>query len=188
MKTILLILAVLLVSPVASANFIFQYGLNYSSQEIAGDSESTNSRTFHKILLGASINRNRTLFFGYNINSWSSAVSSGGGDEDTYSVLEMGPRLIWFMNEELNWYFSLEWNPYAKGSRDVAGESQDIDGSSTDFALGYRFKVSRLVGLGAGIHYHSYSVDESKVNNTSADVSDKVTNIMPMLELTIITR
>jgi hypothetical protein len=173
----------------AKASFLLQCGLNYQSLEDTSDSgEGESSRTFHKVLLGASVNSRKTLFFGWNINSWSSTLKQGNGNEDTYSVLEMGPRIQWFTNDNHNFYLSAEWNPYAKGEREKGGTSRDISGSSMGFGLGYRFRLSRMIGLGASIHYHALSVSEEKIDSTENDVSDKVSNLMPMLELSILTR
>ncbi len=183
------LLLLLLIFPATSrASFIFNYGLNYSSENDVSDTEYNKSRMFHKVLLGGSINGKKTLFLGWNINSWSSSISYNGGDEDSYSMQEMGPRLVWFLNENFNAYISAEWNPYAVGTRKKAGVESDIRGSSTDFAIGYRFKISRLMGLGAGIHYHGLALKEQEISNTTSTLSDKVTNIMPMLELSLITR
>jgi outer membrane protein assembly factor BamA len=187
MRFILLLILALPLS--ANAAFLLQYGLNYSSQvDGSDDGEFEETRTFHKALLAASVNGKKTLFFGWNINSWSSALSQGTADEDTYSMLEMGPRLQWFVNENYNLYFTAEWNPYAKGERDKAGSSRDISGSSMGFGIGYRFRLSRNLGFGAAIHYHTLSLDEEKVGSTENNVSDTVTNLMPMLEFTLITR
>lgn len=187
MKVALILL--LLASLPAEARMLFSYGLNYSSEKDSstdGDYEKT--RTFHKVFLGAAINSKQTLFFGWNVNSWSSSISQGTADEDTYSMLEMGPKVQWFFSEEYTWYMDAEWNPYARGDRDKIGTAREISGSSLGIGLGYRYRLSRMVGLGASIHYHSLSVDEEKVDSTENEISDKVSNIMPMLELTFITR
>lgn len=184
------IVALLLCLPFsAKANFLFQYGLNYSSSEDSSDDgDGEQSRTFHKALLAGSINRNKTLFLGWNINSWSSSLKQGDAQEDTYSLLEMGPRIQWFTNENYNLYFSAEWNPYARGEREKVGTSRDISGTSMGVGVGYRFRISRAMGVGASLHYHSLSISEEKVDSNEEDVSDKMTNLMPMLEFTIITR
>lgn len=184
------ILMLLLVLPLnAQARFLLQYGLNYSSQEDSSDAgDFEESRTFHKAFLGASVNGRKTLFFGWNINSWNSTLSQGSGNEDTYSMLEMGPRLQWYTNDNYNLFFSAEWNPYARGEREKLGTSRDISGSSIGIGMGYRFRLSKSLGFGASIHYHSLSIDEEKIESTENNVSDKVTNLMPMLELTILTR
>jgi hypothetical protein len=183
-------LALLLILPLsAHASFLIQYGLNYSSQK--DDSKTgkfEESRTFHKALIAASVNGRKTLFFGWNINSWSSTIKQGNGDEDTYSMLEMGPRLQWFVNDNYNLYFSAEWNPYAKGSRDKASDSHDINGQSYGLGFGYRFRLSRLIGFGASLHYHALTVKEEKTGSSFENTSDSVTNLMPMLELTILTK
>jgi outer membrane protein assembly factor BamA len=100
----------------------------------------------------------------------------------------MGPRLQWFVNENHNLYFTAEWNPYATGERDKSGTSKDITGSSIGFGFGYRFKINRVLGLGASLNYHSLSITDEKIGTTEDTVSDTVTNMMPMLEFTILTR
>lgn len=187
MRFLLVLLVLLPLS--AQASFLFQYGLNYSSEKDGStDGEFEESRTFHKAFLGASVNGRRTLFFGWNINSWSSAISQGTSPEDTYSLLEMGPRLQWFWSDNYNLYFTAEWNPYAKGEREKIGSSRDISGSSLGFGVGYRFRLSRLWGFGAGIHYHSLGLKEEKINSTENNISDKITNLMPMLEISLLTK
>lgn len=173
----------------AKANLLMQYALNYSSTSDDSDSgEFEQSRTFHKIFLSASINPRSTLFFGWNINSWSSALSQGTSDEDTYNMLEMGPRLVWFTNDNYNLYFSVEWNPYANGDRDKGGDNKEITGSSLGFGAGYRFRITRSIGLGASLNYNSLSVKEEKDGSNVDEITESVSNIMPMLELVIITR
>jgi hypothetical protein len=165
-----------------------QYGLNYSKEkDDTANGDYDKARTFHKGFLGSSVNGKRTLFFGWNINSWNSSLTQGAS-ENTYSLLEMGPRLIWFTSDAYHLYFSLEWNPYAKGEREKSAVSRDIQGSSLGVGMGYRFKLSRLVGFGAGIYYHSLNLKEEKIDSTETNISDKVTHIMPMLELSILTR
>lgn len=180
----------LLIAPLsANASFLVQYGLNYSSQsdDSDGDEKHEESRIFHKALIAASVNQRKTFFFGWNINQWSSSNSQGSGKENTYSILEMGPRVQWFSSDEHNWYLSAEWNPYAKGDRKQA-ESKKISGSSYGLGLGYRFRLSRMIGFGASIHYHAMNVSESKTGSTEKNVSYAISNVMPMLELSIITR
>lgn len=186
----IIILALLTLLPLTShARFLFQYGLNYSSEKDDSANDGyEKTRTFHKAFLGASVNGRKTLFFGWNINSWSSAITQGDAAENSYSLLEMGPRLVWFTSDSHNLYFSAEWNPYVRGDREKANVSREIQGSSMAFGVGYRFKISRLFGLGAGIHYHSVSLNEEKIESTESNISDSISHLMPMLELTIITR
>lgn len=182
------LLSLLLLPLTSQARFLLQYGLNYSSEKDASVVEEYDkARTFHKLLLGASVNANKTFFFGWNINSWTSSLKQAS-TENSYSMLEMGPRILWYFTDQYNWYATAEWNPYAKGEREKSRTTQDISGSSMGFGLGYRFRLGRLMGLGAGIHYHSLALDEQKINVTETDISDKLTNIMPMLELSILTR
>ncbi|HXH76075.1 MAG TPA: hypothetical protein VNJ08_13980 [Bacteriovoracaceae bacterium] len=184
-----IIFLLLILFPLTSqASFLFNYGLNYDSETEASDNEYTKTRTFHKVFLGASVNNRKTVFFGWNINSWTSTVTMGGGEEDNYSLMEMGPKIIWFIGESQNWYLSGEWNPYVTGTRTKLGTEGDIRGSGLGVGAGYRFRLSRLWGMGAGLHYHSMSMTDETIDNAKEDISDKVTNIMPMLEISILTK
>ncbi|MES2527596.1 MAG: hypothetical protein V4598_10930 [Bdellovibrionota bacterium] len=181
MRTIILFLLLLPFS--AQARLIINYDLNYSSED--SDSNNTKgekSRTYHKIFVGGSLNDRKTFFFGWNINSWDSK-SKSGTTENEYSMLEMGPKLLWFLNENYNVYVAAEWNPYARGDRKLGATNEDISGSSYGASLGYRFRISRFIGLGAGIHYQSTKIDEAKVGSNERNVSDSVSHIMPMLQL-----
>jgi hypothetical protein len=184
-----LLFALMLMLPsISFGSFIFNYNLNYSSESESSDAEYSTSKTFHKILLGGAINRNKTLYLGWNINYWNSNISYNGGDDDNYSLQEMGPRLVWFLNENYNWYLGVEWNPYAVGTRKKVGVESDISGSSTVLSLGYRFKLSNTMGVGAGLHYHTLSLKEEKINDAASTSSDSISNIMPMLEFSFITK
>lgn len=184
-----LIFILLCLPLISHASILIQYGLNYSSEkDVSENGDFEESRTFHKVLIGASVNQRKTFFFGWNISSWSSSLSQGTNPEDTYSMLEMGPRLLWFFDENYNWYATAEWNVYAKGDREKSSDDSEVSGSSIGMGIGYRFRISRFVGLGAGIHYQSLDIKEEKIGSTVNNVSNKITNIMPMLELSILTK
>jgi hypothetical protein len=187
---ILIAILTTLLSLQAKASFMMSYGLNYSSQE---DSTSASGhsfgRTFNKIFLGGSINSNKNLFFGWNVNSWSSELKPKTGNKTEHSILEMGPKLVWFSSDEYKWYLSLEWNPYTKGDRATGGTKREVlSGNSYGFGFGYRYRISQMFGIGAGIHYHTFSPGEEKVGVLIEKPTVNVTNLMPMLELTFITR
>lgn len=83
---------------------------------------------------------------------------------------------------------SAEWNPYGKGDREKGASESEISGSSMGFGIGYRFRISKFFGVGASIHHHTLNIKEEKIGSTENTVSDKVTNLMPMLELSILTK
>jgi hypothetical protein len=186
MKKIILFLCLL--PTTVNASLMLQYGLNFSksSDETSGDDHEV-GKSFHKIFLGASIDGGQKLIFGWNINSWSSTVTKDEA-QDEYSVLEMGPKFLWFMNENKNFYTSIEWNPYATGTRTKSNDEKDITGTSVGFSFGYRFRLSKNFGLGASLNYHALSLKKETLDSTESTISDKITNLMPMLEISIMTR
>jgi outer membrane protein assembly factor BamA len=182
MKTILFFL--LLLPTLSHAKYLLHYGLNYSTEgtESSG-SESERTRIFHKVMLGKSFNRRDTLFLGLNINSWS-LTSSTSSTETEFSMLEVGPRLMWYWDDTYRAYFSLDWNPYAKGEDD----NSEYSGSSFGAGVGYRFKISSMFGIGAGMYYHSLTLKEKTTGSTDTKIDLTYKNIMPMIELTLLTK
>ncbi|MFL5785755.1 MAG: outer membrane beta-barrel protein [Bacteriovoracaceae bacterium] len=167
----------------AHARLIINYDLNYSSQSSDSNNvKSDQSRVFHKVFIGGSLNDRKTFFFGWNINKWSSEGKNGTQKQD-FSMLEMGPKLLWYLNENYNWFVNAEWNPYAKGDRKIGTVSEKTSGSSYGGGIGYRFRLSRFVGLGAMIQYQATNISEAKVGNNEKNVSDSISHVMPMLEL-----
>lgn len=185
MRTLLLLILIFPFN--TQASFLMNYGINYSSETEDSDNEYKKSRTFHKLLLGASVNQRKTLYFGWNINSWSSSLSKFS-QEDNYSLTEMGPRMLWYTSDAYRWYLSLEWNPYVRGKREKSDISRDLSGSSYGVGIGYRYRISRLFGIGASLNWHKVKFDEETINSTENSISDSMSHIMPMLELSILTK
>jgi hypothetical protein len=184
----LILLTLLLLPSLSSASFLFNYDLNYSSETETSDSDYSKSRTFHKILVGGSLTGRKNLYLGWNINYWNSAIKTASHGEDSYSLTEMGPKVLWFLNENYNWFLGAEWNPYAVGTRTKNSEETDIRGSSLMASIGYRFKLSGNLGMGAGLHYHSLTLSEEKSGSVSSNSSDTISHVMPMIELSFITK
>ena len=173
----------------ARASLLLQGGLSYSSySDTSENGEGDMTRLYNKLFLGASLNKKKTLYFGWNINSWSSSLKQGTNEEDSYGVLEMGPRLQLFLNDNYSFYLSAEWNPYIKGDRDKNGSNGDIEGSSYGIGAGYRFRLTKALGLGIAFHYQNLSVTKETINSTESTTSDSISNIVPMLELSFMSK
>jgi hypothetical protein len=182
----LLCCLIIFLSPSANARFGAFYSLNISNHnEAIGGQESDFNRTFHTLFLAGTVNGKESIFLGWNINSWSS-TGERNSDKSQLSVLEMGPRLIWFNSDQYNYYFSLEWNPYVRGTRTSSAENVEIKGNSFSAGIGYRFEISRSFGLGAGLYYHSLRVGEEIDGETHRTVSDTINMLMPKLEISMI--
>ncbi len=182
----LLSILVLLFSHAAHARFTMHYSFHYFTQATKDGTVKTDKETtFHKLTLGGSVNSKDTVYLGWNINSWDTQ-SSYSNTDSSLQLLEMGPRLIWYLTNKTTFFLSFEWNPYVKGKRDVQGTKTDVSGSSTAVGFGYRFEISRRTGLGAGVYYHSVGIKEQTANETTNKVSDSISQVMPKLEFTVL--
>lgn len=179
---------VFLISPHSHARFYSQINFSYLNYSDNSTSSGKMTRSFQKLFLGASINSDKNLIFGWNINSWSSAIKQASNDEETYSLTEMGPRLQYFFNDSLSFYTFLEWNPYARGSRKNNGENGDITGSSLGLGIGYRFRFTKKLGGGISLMYHNLSISNETIGSSESSRSDSISTFMPMLQISYVTK
>jgi hypothetical protein len=185
----LLVISSVILSP-AFASFQFSYGLNYESDKDSSVAENSEyARTYHKVFLGASVNGAKTLFLGQNINSWSRELKQGTSTVAAeYSLLELGPKLLWYMTQERSSYLSLEWNPYVVGDRKILSTESEIRGNSLGVSFGYRFKLSKHFGIGASLNYTKVNIKKETITQTESDKSDGISMIVPMLEIAYLTK
>lgn len=187
--TLMLFFGVIL-APHARGSFQFSYGLNYENDKDSSIAENSEyARTYHKIFVGASINGNRTLFLGQNINSWSRELKQGTNTTTAeYSLLELGPKLLWYLSDQYSSYISIEWNPYVQGDRKINGTEGEIRGDSIGVSFGYRFKLTKNFGVGASLNYSKVSIKKETISQNESDKSDGLTMIVPMLEFAYLTK
>jgi hypothetical protein len=166
------------------AGFLGELAFNYHSDAENAD-DTAYSRLDYRVYVAASFNQNRRVFFGQNIMFVNREMkSSGTGQTDSISVMELGPKLLLFFNESSTFGLALGWNPYAKGSRTRSGQSEDVSGSSMVGAIVVQAKVTKKFYVGASLNYHSLTITESTdSSNTQEDVSHTYTTMYPMFDL-----
>jgi hypothetical protein len=172
--------------PQAKANLYLQYSLYYYTDTSSEDSLEYSS-TRNMIFLGA------TFLKGYGVLGWNTLIwnkaelNTTGGQETELSMQEMGPRFIFFLGDNKRFYFSLNMNFYAEGTRtDSSGDEKEISGTSTDFAIGYQIRMSKTFYGGFSIHYHTLSLaKETDDQDQTTDVTDKLSYTVPMLEFSL---
>lgn len=177
MKKILIVLFFLINT--AQAAFIIETMTGYSSTSDSNTSTNTNDLTNH-IFIGAGIGVKQQLFIGQNITLFSHQIKQSTTDK--VSTLELGPRIIYFFTPENVFYGTFAWNPYAKGTRTVAGTSVDISGYGLLVGLGAELKVNRNFHIGGSLNYHSLNISKSiNSSNVATNESDTYTSLMPMI-------
>lgn len=172
--------------PIMSHGALFlQYSGFYHTHEDDGE-QFEYSRTYNYLVVGGALDNKESFFISWSTLLWSKTYKSGSGStENEISIMELGPKVIWFMDDRKTIYISAAYHPYAKGDRTVDGTSQDVSGTSYLATLGYQLKVSRSFYLGASLNYHALSLSEKTVENTATDISESHTAVIPMLEFSI---
>ncbi|MFN8371021.1 MAG: hypothetical protein U0T83_10415 [Bacteriovoracaceae bacterium] len=170
-------------TPKASAGLYIQHAFNYTSDSDNADKFSYGSMK-NMFFIGGTLGTKNNFVIGQNVYYWNrNYAHTTNTTGNTLSMLELGPRLIFFFQEEKNFYLSLNYNFYAKGSRTLSGVNQTVDGTSIFFNAGYDFKISRSVFIGVALNYHSLSLTKAEVGSTSTTISNSYVNIYPTLEI-----
>ena len=184
MKIIILTI-LLLISTNVHSKFYVQHSLGYQTH--SEDVENTAYSLMGNLLfIGASIGSSQTFYFGQSLHMSSLTYSTASGSDGSMSTTGIGPRFIWFFNDNMEWNLSFAWHPYSKGTRTKALDSSDddISGSSMIIGLSYQLKITKGFFLGASMNYYTYSVTkETDSSDTSTDVTNTYTTIMPMIDL-----
>jgi hypothetical protein len=135
------------------------------------------------IFVGASFDSKEKIVVGQNISLVSNQFKTTTTDK--ISTTELGPRLNYYFNDEKNYFVSFAWNPYAKGTRTVAGVSEEISGWSYLMAVGATLKMGNNFFMGASLNYHSLAITKSIASNTATTVNNAYSSLMPMLNISL---
>lgn len=182
---LLKILVLSLCSWSVMAGLVFQLSGGYASSEDDAESGTYNALKF-QFFSGATFLRSQKLAIGWNVmqNNRELKVGESTTSAADLSILEMGPRLLFFLNETRSFVLSMNWNPFVDGDRTTTnGVGQDVDGSSMHFALSFQAKVSRKLFVGGGLNYHVVTITESVEGSTVTEVSQDYTDIYPSIDI-----
>lgn len=158
-------------------------GFNYFSDE-DDVSNFSYSKLDYRAFVGAGLGNKGRLYFGQFISQYGREFTNSG-ETGSFSVLELGPKFQYYFSDSQTIYMGLNWNPYVKGEKTVAGVTNDISGSSYILTLGYHLKLSRVFNLGASVNYHNVSISKEtdSTTNVESDISKAYTAIYPMIEM-----
>ncbi len=179
----LLYLIFFLLANIAQARFEIQTSSGYDTYS-DGKSKNTFSNMTNHLFIGASLDLKQKLLIGNNVSQVSVGLKSS--NNDTFSVLEVGPKILYYFDEDYLFYTAIAWNPYVKGDRKVAGAaSETISGWGYLATFGASMKINRNFAMGFSINYHAISINESVVDTTASEVSESYSTIMPMINFTL---
>lgn len=185
MRLTLLIILSLLYSTSTLAGFYFQNSTNYSTDSDNSTDKLAYSTTKNITFIGGEIGKKKQAIVGQNIGSMTRSDGIGGASATTITTLEVGPRLQYFFDEPKTFYMSAAYNIYVKGTRQLAGVSEEIRGSSYHVAAGYHHKISRAFYLGFSMNYYGLALTSKTVSTTETKISDSYTSIFPAIEFSL---
>lgn len=182
----LFIASLLLFSNQSFGGFFFQHSFNYEVEE--EDAEALEYNTMRNYaLLGATFGKKGNWIIGQSIYSWSRATkNSAMAGESSIKMLELGPRVLYFINDGKNFYISGTYNFYANGTRKInGGASSDIEGTSYILSMGLQLKASKRFYIGFSYSYHALNITETSSNSVASSVSQAYSYSFPAIEFSL---
>lgn len=165
----------------ANAAFYINTMSGYSTSTDSKTASSA-SNTSNHLFIGSGLGIKQHVFIGQNITISSQEIKLATTNK--LSITELGPKLIWYFDDDNVFFTSLIWNPYAKGSRIIDGVSEDISGTSYLIALGAELKINNNFHMGGSFNYKSLVISKSiNASNVASVVSNTYASINPMINL-----
>lgn len=126
------------------------------------------------------------IIVGGNVNSWKRDWSYTINDDDftsSFDFLEIGPRVILFLNSSRNFYLSAAYHGYVKGSSQLGDEDVEIRGRSKHYALGLQMPLSRQLFFGLSFNYHQTTIRREITDLQTQEMNYGITGMYPAIEL-----
>ena len=168
-----------------AAGIVIQYSGGYMTFDNS-ESKIAFTRMNNAGYVGASLGRQAYFFLGPSYQIWSEEhTPTAGGNTEEVSMTEFGATLMVYFNKKQNWKLEATYCPKVSGERTVSGTEEEISGSSYQVSLGYHAEITERFVLGGKLSYHGINLDQKIVSNTSSEISETYTQIVPKLEIVL---
>lgn len=185
MKTWLGILLLTFVAVPAHAVLpVFDLDVFYFSDTMVYNSQSsTYQRTFYDFMLGMPLNSKGRWVLGWNYDAYS--FKDNPGTATTLSVTDMGPKLVYALNNDKTMVLAFSYNLITKGTYNPGTTASQLRGTSMRAEFGYMPMIADGTFLGFKLNYYKASFTEEVTNQTTlSHVTDSRTGIYPSLAFT----
>jgi hypothetical protein len=170
----------------AQASLFFQQSGNYMNDSDTSGQKLNYTNLKSVTLIGAEFLKSRQGIIGQNIiYSTRDAKEDYSGKTTSLKMVELGPRIQLFVDEPKTFYFSFTFNPYAKGTRVILGQTETVSGSSFLVNMGYQLKITKSFFAGLSVNYHSLSLTSKTIDTTETKISESYSTIYPMIEFSV---
>ncbi|MBF0360412.1 MAG: hypothetical protein HQK49_05335 [Oligoflexia bacterium] len=180
------IIASIFVTSIAYAGFYYQHSLNvYNTQDNAENLKFNTMDNF--MFLGATLGSTNKFILGWSIVVWNRTYKDPIGNDSKISMMELGPRVMYYFNMERNFGVSAAYHVYAKGSRTMATTNvqENVSGTSYFIAISYQLRLTATIFGGASLVYQSLSISEATIGETQSKVNHSYSTYYPMLEFSL---
>ncbi|MBF0206594.1 MAG: hypothetical protein HQK53_06865 [Oligoflexia bacterium] len=185
---IITLVANLTVNFEAHAGIYYQHSFNIDHTN--DNAENFSFDTMKNFMcLGATVGQDQNIVIAHSAIFWSkNNKSSADATGSKFSLLEMGPRFIYYFNEAKTVAATVAYHPYVRGTRTLSSAgatAEKISGNSYFGGFSYQLRMSKVFYIGAALIYHVVNITESNVGETNTTVSNTYTSYFPVLEFSI---
>lgn len=170
----LILLLLTFLSPAIGHGFFLDLNTIYFSDSFATTGNTqTNSRLLYDIAVGIDIDNKGRFNIGWNVASLS-ATDTTGGASTTFTTLDMGPRIGYFISKDQAWSINLGYLLIATGTyKPGAATEEKLRGATIKVDIGYMPQISDAMYFGLKLNYYAPAFKESL--DSAGTVITKVT-------------
>lgn len=187
---VLFIMCILIFTPInlAHGSLTIQYSLGMiNDQEEQGAIDFSNNHLRHEFFLGVAFGPSNRIVLGQNFLKWSREVEVQlmdiAEDQQEINLTEMGPRLLFYLNKNKNFYLSGAYHFYVRGERENLLLEEDLQGKSFLGTFGMQMNLTSNLLFGLSFNYHKVELNESTFNSQTSQIDHDYVHFYPSLEL-----
>lgn len=171
------LLFVLLTGPNAFAGLYGEVGGFFSSDTFTTSSDSTDARTYFSLDLIASLDNKQRFYAGFHVHQLS--INTETEEKSEYSTLDMGPMLMWVIDQKKNFSLTVGYNVTAQATLNNGDATSDLTGTSLMASVGIMPEVADDLYLGVRINYYNATYSRETIDGATEDVSYSRSIIFP---------
>lgn len=138
-------------------------------------------KTLWDVTLGVNLDNRGLWTAGWSYAS--SSLTENPGTETSLAVIDMGPKIIWYLDKDRNWVLAFTYNLITKADYTSGATTSELRGNSMKVEAGYMQPISDAFLLGARINWYKPSFNEEIVGTTLSDVTHSRAVIYPSFAL-----
>lgn len=154
----------------------------YNSDSFLADEDATFTQTYYNLDVFANLDNNYTFYAGFHVHQLATTSDVTGATDNSFSTLDMGPMLMYVIDQKRIFTMTANFNVIAKATND-GSQTANWSGTSMLLSLGVTPEIKDGWYAGFRLNYYSASYSDQTVGSAASTVSHSRTMIFPTFVL-----